>query len=114
MAAADDGGGDSGYSRVAPATDLEIDTVVKDMFDINVFAVMRMVQEFVHLLIAAEGTIVNIGSIAAIMPFAFGSAYNASKAALHSYTDTLRVELKPFKYIWPILRWSFLLRCDIV
>lgn len=59
---------------------------------------MRMVQEFVHLLIAASGTIVNIGSIAAIMPFAFGSAYNASKGALHSYADTLRVELKPFKY----------------
>lgn len=71
---------------------------MKDIFEINVFAVMRMVQEFVHLLIAAEGTIINIGSIAGIMPFAFGSAYNASKGALHCYADTLRVELKPFKY----------------
>lgn len=67
------------------------------MFEINVFGVMRMVQEFVDLLIAAEGTIVNIGSIAAIMPFAFGAGYNATKGALHSYADTLRVELKPFK-----------------
>ncbi|KAL0632891.1 NADPH-dependent 1-acyl dihydroxyacetone phosphate reductase [Maublancomyces gigas] len=76
--------------------ELEIDTVVKEIFEINLFAVMRMVQEFAHLLIAAEGTIVNIGSVAGIMPFAFASAYNASKAALHSYADTLRVELKPF------------------
>jgi 1-acylglycerone phosphate reductase len=80
---------------------LEIDTVVKDMFEVNVYGVMRVVQEFVHLLIKAEGTIVNIGSIAAIMPYVFGSAYNATKAALHSYSETLRVELKPFKYVLP-------------
>lgn len=30
------------------------------------------------------------------MPYVFGSAYNASKAALHSYSNTLRVELAPF------------------
>ena len=69
------------------------------MFEINVYGVMRMVQEFVHLLIAAEGTIVNIGSVAAVMPYVFGSAYNATKGALHSYGDTLRVEMKPFKYV---------------
>ncbi|KAH8151918.1 uncharacterized protein LAJ45_03911 [Morchella importuna] len=88
----------AGYSRIAAATDLEIDTVVKDMFETNLFGVMRMVQEFVALLIAAEGggTIVNVGSIAGVMPYVFGSAYGASKAALHSYADCLRVELAPF------------------
>ena len=30
------------------------------------------------------------------MPYVFGSVYNASKAALHQYSNTLRVELKPF------------------
>jgi 1-acylglycerone phosphate reductase len=29
-------------------------------------------------------------------PYVFGSAYNASKAALHAYSNTLRVELAPF------------------
>lgn len=97
-----------------PATDLEIDTVVKRIYEINIFAVMRMVQEFVHLLIAAEGTIVNIGSIAAIVPLAFGAAYNSSKAALHSYGNTLRIELKPFKYVssWIPLSGECLLRCS--
>jgi len=86
----------AGLGVVTPATDLLIETVVKSMFEINVFGVMRMVQEFSGLMIAAEGTIVNIGSVAAVIPYVFGSAYNATKGALHSYSDTLRVEMKPF------------------
>lgn len=43
----------------------------------------------------ARPTIINIGSLAATLPYVFGSVYNASKAALHSYGDTLRVELEP-------------------
>lgn len=37
-----------------------------------------------------------IGSLAGVIPYVFSSVYNASKAALHSYSDTLRVELAPF------------------
>ncbi|RPB06119.1 NAD(P)-binding protein [Choiromyces venosus 120613-1] len=47
----------AGLGVVTPATDLLIDTVVKSMFEVNVFGVMRMVQEFSGQLIAAEGTI---------------------------------------------------------
>lgn len=65
-------------------------------FDTNVYGVMRMCQAFAPLLIEAKGTIVQIGSLAGVMPYVFGSAYNASKAALHAYSDTLRVELSPF------------------
>jgi 1-acylglycerone phosphate reductase len=57
---------------------------------------MRMCQAFSPFLIAAKGTIVQIGSIAGIMPYVFGSTYNATKAALHAYSNTLRVELAPF------------------
>jgi 1-acylglycerone phosphate reductase len=42
---------------------------VKAMFDINVFGVMRMVQEFAPLLITSgDGRIVNIGSISGVFP----------------------------------------------
>ncbi|KAK0476648.1 hypothetical protein IW261DRAFT_1609322 [Armillaria novae-zelandiae] len=85
----------AGFVRTMPALDLDF-TVVQQTFETNLFAVMRIVQAFASLLIQAKGTIVNIGSIAGIMPYTFGSTYNASKAALHSYSDTLRIELSPF------------------
>jgi 1-acylglycerone phosphate reductase len=55
-----------------------------------------MCQIFTPLLINAKGAIVQVGSVAGVVPYVFGSVYNASKAALHSYSNTLRVELAPF------------------
>ncbi|OCL14686.1 NAD(P)-binding protein [Glonium stellatum] len=85
----------AGRNYTVPALDVDFDEV-RATFEVNVFAVMRMCQEFAPLLIEARGTIVQIGSLAGIMPYVFGSTYNASKAALHAYTNTLRVELAPF------------------
>ncbi|KAI9700837.1 MAG: hypothetical protein M1836_002206 [Candelina mexicana] len=78
-----------------PALDIDFDEV-EQTFETNVFAVMRMCQAFSPLLIKSKGTIVQIGSLAGVMPYVFGSVYNATKAALHAYSDTLRVELAPF------------------
>ena len=64
-------------------------------FTTNLFAVMQICSIFSPLLIRSRGTIVQIGSLAGVIPYVFGSVYNASKAALHSYSDTLRVELAP-------------------
>jgi 1-acylglycerone phosphate reductase len=62
------------------------------MFETNVFGMMAMVQEFIPLLmLSPDAIIVNVGSVAGVMPYAFGSSYNASKAAVHAYSDTLRV-----------------------
>ncbi|KAJ7730252.1 NAD-P-binding protein [Mycena maculata] len=86
----------SGPAYSLPAADVDIDEV-KNVFEVNVFGVMRMVQEFAALLIASgDGRIVNIGSIAGVMPYPFGSTYNSSKAALHAYGNTLRLEMAPF------------------
>lgn len=86
----------AGQGAPLPALDLAIESTVKDIYDVNVFGVMRMVQAFAPLLIAAQGTIVNIGSIAPLVPLVFGSAYSSSKAAVHAYSDCLRIEMKPF------------------
>ncbi|KAL1960387.1 hypothetical protein VTO42DRAFT_8347 [Malbranchea cinnamomea] len=85
----------AGRNYTVPALDIDLDEV-REMFETNVFAVMRMCQVFTPLLIEAKGCIVQIGSLAGIMPYVFGSTYNASKAALHAYSNTLRVELAPF------------------
>lgn len=74
------------------------------MFDANFWGPVQTVQAFAPLLIAAAQSrgawgarIVNVGSTAAIAPVPFSAVYNASKGALHSFSDTLRVELAPFK-----------------
>lgn len=84
-----------GVSHTVPVLDLTIEDMRK-VFEINVFSCIRLVQTFAPLLIQAEGKIANIGSVAGIVPYVFGGCYNASKAALHSYTDALRIEMAPF------------------
>jgi len=85
----------AGIPYTVPSTDITLEGITS-LFATNVFSVMLLCQEFVPLLIAAKGKIVNIGSVVGILPVPFGSVYNASKAAVHQYGDTLRLELKPF------------------
>ncbi|KAI1334904.1 hypothetical protein F5Y15DRAFT_261727 [Xylariaceae sp. FL0016] len=83
-----------GYTM--PATDIDIATV-KEMFDVNVFGPMKMVREFHGMIVKSRGTVVNIGSIGGVIPYPYGSCYNATKAALHHWSSTLRVEMAPFE-----------------
>ncbi|PTB75159.1 NAD(P)-binding protein [Trichoderma longibrachiatum ATCC 18648] len=83
----------AGYTMTAIDTDIE---AVRRMFEVNVFGPMRMVHHFHGMLIQAAGTIVNIGSIGGVVPYMYGASYNASKAALHHYSNTLRLEMSPF------------------
>ncbi|GIJ82527.1 hypothetical protein Asppvi_001035 [Aspergillus pseudoviridinutans] len=85
----------AGRNYTVPATEIDLGEARKT-FETNFFAVISICQTFLPLLMKAKGTIVMIGSVAGIIPYVFGSVYNASKAALHSFSDTLRVELAPF------------------
>ncbi|KAF3936233.1 hypothetical protein ABW19_dt0205246 [Dactylella cylindrospora] len=85
----------AGRNYTMPALDITLPEI-RDLFEINVFGVMMVTQAFAPLLIEAQGKIVMIGSLAGVMPYTFGSAYNASKGALHCYTNTLRIEMKAF------------------
>lgn len=57
---------------------------------------IAVTQAFTPFLVASKGLIINIGSVAGIVPYIFGAVYNASKSAVHSYSATLRLELEPY------------------
>ncbi|QIZ99807.1 SDR family oxidoreductase [Leifsonia sp. PS1209] len=62
--------------------------------ELNFFAPVRVSRAFAPTLIAADGAaLVNIHSVASW--YAFGGTYSASKAALWSATNSLRLELDP-------------------
>ena len=70
-------------------------SLARSTYETNVFGPIAVVQAFAPLLIAAQGKVVNIGSIAGIMPLPWQAIYNSSKAALHHLTYNLRLELAP-------------------
>jgi uncharacterized oxidoreductase len=63
--------------------------------DINLSGPLRMVQQFLpHLKAQREAAIVNVSSGLAFVPFVSSPIYSAAKAALHSYSQALRVQLR--------------------
>lgn len=54
-----------------PVLDVDLNTARK-LFDVNVFGVIATIQAFSSLLIAAQGTIVIIGSVGGVLPYPFG------------------------------------------
>ena len=63
-------------------------------FSTNVFGAVRTVHHALPLLEKTGGRIGLIGSVAQYLPVPGSGAYSASKAALHSYGNTLWTELK--------------------
>lgn len=79
----------AGISRRLPV-ELEDMAAVRKMFDVNVFGLMKITQEFIPLLRASSGRIVNIGSVAGLLPHKGSAAYSGSKAVLEVMSDVLR------------------------
>lgn len=61
----------------------------------NVSGPIRLVSAMIDQLKANKGTIVNVSSGLAFVPLTAAPIYCATKAAMHSYTITLRQQLKP-------------------
>jgi uncharacterized oxidoreductase len=63
--------------------------------DINLSGCIRMVMQFLpHLMARRSAAIVNVTSGLAFVPFPISPVYSAAKAGLHSFTQSLRVQLK--------------------
>jgi uncharacterized oxidoreductase len=77
--------------------DLNQDRDLNDVaheIEINFSGPVRMVQQFLpHLKTGKGALIVNVSSGLAFIPFPLSPVYCATKAAIHSFTQSLRVQL---------------------
>ncbi|KAI1658412.1 hypothetical protein F4813DRAFT_395758 [Daldinia decipiens] len=85
----------AGYSL--PLMDIDIGKA-QELFDLNVFSIIRMTRAFLPLLIESGSMVVNNTSAVSVPAGAvpFQGAYNASKAAAANLTEVMRLELAPF------------------
>ena len=66
--------------------------------EINLSGPIRMVKQFLpHLKTKSEAAIMNVSSGLAFVPLPISPVYCATKAGLHSFTESLRVQLKNTK-----------------
>ena len=86
----------AGFGQFGPLMDLD-EVQLQTQFHTNAIAPLLMVQAVAPGMKAQRsGLIVNIGSISGVVTTPFAGAYCASKAALHSLSDALRLELAAF------------------
>lgn len=73
--------------------DRALDDVTREI-DINLSGPIRMVQQFLpHLKTRKRALIVNVSSGLAFIPLSISPVYCATKAAVHSFTQSLRAQL---------------------
>jgi NAD(P)-dependent dehydrogenase (short-subunit alcohol dehydrogenase family) len=70
---------------------------LRHQLEVNVIGQIAVTQAFLPSLRKARGRIVNIGSVSGLISAPFSGAYSASKFALEALTDSLRLELRPWK-----------------
>jgi uncharacterized oxidoreductase len=75
----------------APATDL---AGLMAEVNINLGGVITTTSAFVDILTANKGTVINVSSALAFVPLPAAPIYSATKAAIHSYTQSLRFQLE--------------------
>ncbi|MEM9091986.1 MAG: SDR family oxidoreductase [Cyanobacteria bacterium P01_F01_bin.53] len=86
----------AGFGQFGPLMDIDRGRL-QAQFQTNVFAPLAVAQQVAPMMKSqGSGRIVNVGSISGVVTTPFAGAYCASKAALHSLSEALRMELAPF------------------
>ena len=81
---------------------------LRRQLEVNVVGQIAVTQAFLPSLRKARGRIVNIGSLSGLISSPFSGAYAASKFALEALTDSLRMELRPWKIHVSIVEPGFI------
>src|SRR3954452_12568633 len=86
----------AGYGSYGAVEDVPIDEA-RRQFEVNVFGLARLTQLVTpHMRRQGSGRIVNISSIGGNFYEPFGAWYHATKFAVEGFSDSLRLELRPF------------------
>ena len=86
----------AGYGSFGAVEDVPIDEA-RRQFEVNLFGLARLVQlSTPHMREQGSGRIVNISSVGAKFYEPFGAWYHATKFAVEGFSDSLRMELRPF------------------
>jgi NAD(P)-dependent dehydrogenase (short-subunit alcohol dehydrogenase family) len=86
----------AGYGEYGAIEEVPLGAV-RRQFETNVFGLARLVQLVLPSMRAARrGRIVNMSSMGGRLTFPYGGYYHASKHAVESISDALRVEVAPF------------------
>jgi NAD(P)-dependent dehydrogenase (short-subunit alcohol dehydrogenase family) len=95
--------------ELAGALEEVSDAEARAQFETNFFGVHRMIRAVVPgLREQRRGRIINMSSLAGLSPVPFLGIYSASKFALEGYSETLRVELRPFDVHVSLIEAGFL------
>ena len=86
----------AGYGQFGPVEDVPMDKV-EQQYEVNVYGPHRLIRTVLpHMRREAEGTIINISSVAGRVAFPGGGVYCGSKFAIEGMSDALRAEVEPF------------------
>ena len=81
---------------IAGAVEFTSDQAVSKIFEINFGALEKSCRLSLPYLRESKGRIINLSSVAGIMPIAFQAYYSATKAAVLVYSRALAQEVKPY------------------
>jgi short-subunit dehydrogenase len=87
----------AGVSRGTLTEDKDDIKAIQAIFDINVMGVVNTFQPFIAAMkLTGQGQLVGVASVAGIRGIPGSGAYSASKSAVISYCESLRVEMQHF------------------
>lgn len=86
----------AGYASMGPVIEMPRDQLQRQ-FETNVFSPIYVTQTFLPFLKKSRAAnVANIGSVSGVLTTPFAGVYCATKSALHSLSDAMRMELAPF------------------